>query len=296
MDGASAEHAYDVERARRDPRVNRQVETLLAPVEQEMRAYAPYVNPFAVFLEGLYFMHTAYDASDLERARVSMRRVAGMSASAALDEEADRAERAAAGDPPGPATYVILETGRAATRDEVRIDIPLYLVSGRVGYIGAAFPQLRFHGGHLRSIEVEADGASRSTVTVCRMDSVIAREFHDEWPAVLTRTLLASATKAVAGYALERAAEEHGELARAIARLVSIGYQVAVNRADLRSWTTLPKEFQFVRIENPPDGSLILRAGNEKRRVEIEPDQVNIVYVRSVSASSPLHIHTFTLP
>jgi hypothetical protein len=42
-----------------------------------LKAYADYVNPFTVYLDGLYFMADAADASDLERARKSFERVVG---------------------------------------------------------------------------------------------------------------------------------------------------------------------------------------------------------------------------
>jgi len=42
-----------------------------------LKAYANYVNPFTVYLDGLYFMADAMDGSDLERARKSFERVVG---------------------------------------------------------------------------------------------------------------------------------------------------------------------------------------------------------------------------
>ena len=47
------------------------------PNLDNLKAYADYVNPFTVYLDGLFFMADAADGSDLERARKSFERVVG---------------------------------------------------------------------------------------------------------------------------------------------------------------------------------------------------------------------------
>ena len=67
-------------------------------------------------------------------------------------------------------------------------------------------------------------------------------------------------------------------------------YQAAVNIADERTWTTLPKEFQVCRFSTPPDRKIVLETpdGIQKIPVTIEDGTINIVYVKSITATSPL--------
>ena len=67
-------------------------------------------------------------------------------------------------------------------------------------------------------------------------------------------------------------------------------YQAAVNIADERTWTTLPKEFQVCRFSTPPDRKIVLETpdGIQKIPVTIGDGTINIVYVKSITATNPL--------
>ena len=66
--------------------------------------------------------------------------------------------------------------------------------------------------------------------------------------------------------------------------------QAAVNIADERTWTTLPKQFQVCRIPTPSDRKIELETpgGGQRIPVTIEDGAINIVYVKSITATSPL--------
>ena len=71
---------------------------------------------------------------------------------------------------------------------------------------------------------------------------------------------------------------------------------VMINIADTRSWTTLPKEFQVARIPTPADRKLVLATpGAAPVDVTVADGIVNVVYVKSVVASSPLLVSQFKL-
>jgi hypothetical protein len=67
-------------------------------------------------------------------------------------------------------------------------------------------------------------------------------------------------------------------------------YQAAVNIADERTWTTLPKEFQVCHFPTPPDRKIELETPGWRQKipVTIEDGTINIVYVKSITATSPL--------
>lgn len=292
----NSEQREVIARTQADPRFNQAVSSLSRGLEG-FRAYADFVNPFTVYLDGLFFLHAGEGAADLERALKSLRRVREVAGdNPAVAADLALAEARAAGRPveTGPLTYVIFETGRAASREQVRLDIPILVVD--VSYVGAAFPQLVFHADHERTLHVEAGSARQSTALVASMDAIVAEDFRNELPAIITKTLISTAAKAAAGWAVSDAARRQDEGLGLLARLVTAAVQAAVNIADTRSWTTLPKEFQVVRLNTPPDRTVTLTvSGQAPRRVSLIDAEVNVVYVKSTRAGGPLWINQFRL-
>lgn len=67
-------------------------------------------------------------------------------------------------------------------------------------------------------------------------------------------------------------------------------WQAANNIADERTWMTLPKEFQVCRFSTPPDRKIVLETpdGTQKIPVTIGDGTINLIYVKSITATNPL--------
>lgn len=298
LQGAGGQSAvYDPDRALTDPRTAAGLQAALDASLAHLQPYGDYVNPFSVLLDGLFFTALGENGSDWERGRKSFERVAGMvPENPYVRADLALARAVAEGQSVGDLTYVIFETGTGPWRDEVRIDIPTFVVSSRLAYVGASFPRLEFNDDHIGTLAIRAAGQSFSTATVASMDSVVANDFKNEWPAIVTRTILTTATKAVAQATLQKQLNDHndalGSLLGAVgATLVNMGTTIA----DTRTWTTLPKEFQYARLATPPDRRLTLTAGAQSRTISLEPGSINVVYVKSMSSASPLLVAQFVL-
>ena len=306
-----------IDMAEQDPKFKSEMRTSYANLDN-LKAYADYVNPFTVYLDGLFFMAQATDNSDLERARKSLERVVGFDPdNPYVKQDLATVNDLINGKPLTPTTYVIFETGRAPVRDQIRIDIPIFFT--KVSYVGAAFPTLKFQGDYVASLTVTADnalaaagdtntaagsvatntadGLPATTSLVASMDSVIGRDFKNELPTVITKTIVAAVVKAVASYTANQAVSGQPDWLRAIVQLSTIGYQVAVNIADERTWTTLPKEFQVCHFLTPPNRKIELETpgGGQKIPVTIGDGTINIVYVKSITAASPLLVSQMRL-
>src|SRR6267154_746011 len=66
-----------IQRAQNDPGLQAQIQNSSTNLNN-LKPYAAYVNPFTVYLDGLFFMTDAADSSDLERAHKSFLRVMEM--------------------------------------------------------------------------------------------------------------------------------------------------------------------------------------------------------------------------
>lgn len=313
-----------------DKRFKNQFDNYYADLNQ-LRAYADYVNPASVYLDGLFFMAQATGNSDLERARNSFERTRSMiGENKFIQQDLETVQQLINGQPISATTYVIFETGQAPLRDQIRIDLPLFLITPGVPYVGAAFPKLRYRDNYLSVLNVSfkqsearqnsplhpgkktqeviklreqrhrpitTEEMTESTALLSSMDNVIAREFKNELPVIITKTLVASAIKAAATYGASRAASQKSDTAGLITLIAGAIYQAAMNQADLRTWTTLPKEIQFCRFCTPANRKIELAPpySGYKLPVTIDEGLINVVWVKSVSRGSPLLVNQFKL-
>lgn len=288
--------SYDSDKAQSDSKTGPALNAVLAQSTANMVSYGDYVNPFAVFLDALFFAVDGEGGSDLERGRKSMERVALMVPdNPYVKEDLALATAAAEGKALDGVTYVFFETGSGPDRDEEKIQIPTFLVSSRLAYVGAAFPKLKFNSNYVGALGVKSGEQTISTATLASMDSVIANDFKNEWPIVVTKTLVSTATKAIVQSSAQKTADHAGMMAGLVSKVALTALNSATTHADTRVWSTLPKEFQYARVSTPADRQLSLAAGNDTQAVTLVPGSVNIVYVKSISPSSPLLISQFAL-
>lgn len=295
-DGKSA--AYDTQEAYADPQTGPALQAALDESIARMQPYGDYVNPFAVFLDGLYYSVLGVDGSDWERGRKSFERVAGMvPENLYLVSDLEAATAAAEGQSIEGMTYVIFETGTAPSRGQTRIDIPTFLVTSRLAYVGASFPKLEYNDDYVSRLFITLDDEHRiGTFVVSSMDSVVANDFKNAWPLVVTKTLITTATKAIIQGAIQKeVSKRSGWAGSLIGAVVASAASGATNIADTRTWTSLPKEFQYARIKTPEDRELVLEVGNEEKTVTLEPGSVNVVYVKSASSTAPVFVSQFVL-
>ncbi len=303
-----------VDKAAKDPKFQSAVQDSTTNIAN-VKVYADYVNPFTVYLDGLYFMANATGSSDYERALKSLERMTSfVDGNEYISQDLATAKDLANGGKLTPTTYVIFETGCAPIRDQVRIDIPIII--SKVSYIGAAFPTIKPQGNFLPYLTVAADGSNYVTKTICNMDSVVVRDFKNEQPVVIAKTIASAVAKATAAYVANDAGRQQGDVAGLLVQLSTAIYQMAVNIADTRTWTTLPKEFQICRFPTPANGKIELSTPNgirmnvvlgagEGTKIDLTSDKtqsslngsglINVVYVKSITAGTPLLVSQFKL-
>lgn len=303
-----------IQKAQENPKFQAELQSSMSGIN-DIKVYADYVNPFTVYLDGLYFMANAAGTSDLERADKSLQRVASVVPdNKYVKEDVAAAQNLLNGKPLTPTTYVIFETGCAPIRDQQRIDIPI--IFSKVSYVGAAFPTIVPQGNYQPVLTVTAGGTSYNTETVANMDSIVVKDFKNELPVVIIKTIAATVTKAVAAYVANDAARQQNDTVGLVVQLLTAGYQMAVNIADTRTWTTLPKEFQVCRFPTPADGKIELSTPNGMKmpvtlmsgngaKIDLTSANaqaslnsggaVNVVYVKSITSGTPLLVSQFKL-
>ena len=299
-EGSNQNLNVDIAAVNRDSKFKNQFENSYGDLDQ-FKAYAVYVNPLTVYLDGLYFMTHATGGSDLEHARKSFERVLGMiGENKYIRQDMETLQQVVSGKPIPATTYVFFETGQSPEREQIRIDLPLFIITPGVPYVGAAFPKLKYRSDYISALNVSYDGKTEAALLLSNMDAVVAREFKNELPTIITKTLIASAIKAGATYGAYAGVTKGGKKNTGAGLAVLIAgaiYQVAMNQADLRTWTTLPKEFHFCRFPTPDDRKIELEPpfSGYKLPVSVNDGLINVVWVKSLNRGSPLLVSQFKL-
>ena len=258
---------------------NPETQELLAqkyPNLYNFEAYPDFVNPFATYLAGVFFNLVSDHSKAVDLLKESYGMVGD---NAYIAEDFSITENVLDGKGKLDDTiWLIFENGLGPVKKEFRLDIPLFVASDQVKYVGIALPQLEFRDRAYQYLVVEADGKDYETRVVSDMDRVVQTEFSKDFKGILTRAIVSTTAKAIAQYAVEK---KDSSASSSLASLFMVAYSYATTAADVRIWTTLPKDFQVARFPKPKDGKLkVTPAGANPFEINIPGCNNAIVYVR----------------
>ena len=146
--------------------------------------------------------------------------------------------------------YVIFANGQGAALEQEAINSESIMV---------AWPKCSFFPASFANATIAAGGQTVTTVPIADMDAILAEEFSQRLPGIITRTIISTLIKEGAyrgGQVAALAANNDWRVqALTFVAVTVVGsiYRYAMNTADTRSWETLPKEFQVAQIPMPSD-------------------------------------------
>ena len=260
---------------------NPKTQELLAqkyPNLYNFEAYPDFVNPFATYLAGVFFNLVTDHSKAVDLLKESYGMVGDNDY---IAEDLSVTEDILDGKGQlSDTVWLIFENGLGPVKEEFRLDLPLFVETEKVKYVGIALPKLKYREEAYIYLSAEVDGKDYKTSLVSDMDRVIQTEFSKDYKGILTRAIVSATAKAVAQYALDKQDSSTSELAS----IFMAAYSFATTAADVRIWTTLPKNFQVARFPKPSDGQLkVSTPGSVSLEINIPDCNNAIVYVRITS-------------
>ena len=146
--------------------------------------------------------------------------------------------------------YVIFANGQGAALEQLSINSELIML---------AWPKCKFFPSTYYNATVTAGGQNVSTVPLADMDAILAEEYSQRLPGIITRTIISTLVKEGAYRGAQVASlvanNDWRDQAVSFVAVTIVGtvYRYAMNTADTRAWETLPKEFQVAQIPMPFD-------------------------------------------
>lgn len=180
--------------------------------------------------------------------------------------------------------FVIFSHGLAPVKEPLTLPIPIH-----DGIVFASLPVYRFTPSSMTGALVEAGGIHEETTTVCDIDAIAARNLLDEFPILFVKQIVRSYLKARAVGGMAR---EHGEGWAILGTL----FAAVTEQADLRTWSTLPKQIQVARLFVPRTVSEVsIQAVPASTPVTVAiPEGARHVIVLCRQTDAGLSIHTKT--
>ena len=178
--------------------------------------------------------------------------------------------------------YVIFANGKSAAFKQIAVYFPIM----------TAWPMCEFYPAPFDKITVSADGTKHSSMILADMDGILAQEFKERLPGIITRIVLSTLIKEGAYYGGLVAIwkSDMNPVVKCIVwcsvAIGGAGYRTAMNTADTRTWEILPKEFQLTQFPMPKNRKLTVNFGNGGTVKEVViPDDCRsaIVYVNAPS-------------
>ena len=261
----------------------------LDPIEKEysnlfaFKPYPDFINPFSTYLAGIYFLNVKDYRKAVNLLKESYGMIKGLDPGYkyVLDDfkTAYRLKRSLKARRKK-YTWVIFLNGKSPVKIEKKIEIPLFLLSDDIFYTGIALPSLQMNPAAFDYLSV-SNGLNRplKTKRVASMDRIIKTEFKKRFNTVVTRALMRTATQTVVQKQLKDKLGFFGALGAAV-------YQSTMNKADLRSWNLLPKEFQTARIRTGKKIIIKTPKGTKIASIKTDPKKNYIIFVTIPSNKS----------
>jgi uncharacterized protein len=231
-------------------------------------AYPDFVNPFTTYISGIYFLLNGDNSKskDLLKESVSMNPKNKQILADFKFSDKNLLKKSKEN-----YAWVIFENGQGMVKDEIRIDIPLFLFTSKVQYTGIALPKIVEKTSAYEYLDVNG----QKTEVICNMDNVIKTEFKKKFPGIVTEAVMNTVVKTLAQTELNKKTGIVGGIAGAL-------YQGMTNKADVRSWTALPKNFQSVRVKID-DNPIVIKnnMGNVIKSVMIPKGKNAMIYVKT---------------
>ena len=160
---------------------------------------------------------------------------------------------------------VIFEQGIVNAKEEAKLNLPIFKSNSNVKFFTFALPVYRGRLSMHAPLNISIDGKSYLSQEIVRLQSLATKELKDNLPGLVTRQALRLVAKEQLRQKMKKSGGDIGNI------LASL-YNVASEKADTRSWSSLPDNIQIMRLNNIDVGhkKLVISYAGKKEVIEID--------------------------
>ncbi|MDD3155258.1 MAG: hypothetical protein PHS41_10350 [Victivallaceae bacterium] len=260
------------------------------------KGYGGFLNPAAIFLSGLGSIRD----ENYDNARIDFQRLyEAMPQNPMIQQYYVSVLRAADRPIPAPlgkvkpfdfpldrdCVYLVFANGVSAAFKQIAVYFPIM----------TAWPMCEFYPAPFEKITAHVNNAQYPSMILADMDGILAQEFKERLPGIVTRIVLSTLIKEGAKYAGTYVAARQNIFVGIGVYIGSSIYTAVMNTADTRTWEILPKEFQLTQFPMPADRKLSIDVGAKKVALEIPSDARSAIIFVNAPSQKNLSCHIFPL-
>ncbi|MCI6988431.1 MAG: hypothetical protein MR902_02525 [Campylobacter sp.] len=242
----------------------------ISEVKPNFTIYADFLNPFATYFAGLFFVISG-EQKGLDLLKEASRMLPNntqIQSDIAYFKHSRKQKQ----------IWLIYENGMSAGLKESSITLPLFLIDNDMSFISFALPTLTLPKQSFNRVLLNG----KEINFISSLDSVIATEYKNTLPLKLTKEVARAVIKASSSYALRQNNDSWSDL---VAAAIDI-FGFATARADIRYIPTFPSNFSVVSVPNL--GVARIEFGGDRDTINLNlPQNKNIIiYIKSVNPNS----------
>ena len=184
---------------------------------------------------------------------------------------------------------ILFEQGIVNPKDEVKLNLPIIGTSksysrGRsynsidsVKFFSFALPVYRDNLTPTRPLVTSINGVIYQSEEIIRLQSLAAKNLKDQLPGLVTRQALRLIAK-------EQVRQEMAKQ-NDIANIIASVYNLASEKADTRSWSSLPNNVQLLKLDLPVGQhqlQLSVLGKQEIVEISVNPNRITLINLKSI--------------
>lgn len=173
---------------------------------------------------------------------------------------------------------VLYEQGAINTKQELRLNLPLFTRDDDMRFYSFSLPVYREASEASQPLYLHHEQQVIQADDIVVLQSLASKVLRDQLPSLVTRQALRLIAKEKLR---KKMSKEGGDVGNILASL----YSMASERADTRSWLTLPKKIQLLKV-NLPAGTHTLNLehsnGSSLVEVVVNPNRLSLINVTTV--------------
>ncbi len=173
---------------------------------------------------------------------------------------------------------IVYEAGLIEAKDEVALNIPLYGIWESNRIISFSLPVYHGQQSATTPLAVSYNDKSYQSEQIVRLQSLAAKELDENLPGLVVRQLLRIMAKEEMRHQMTKEAGDFGNLLATI-------YNIASERADTRSWSTLPDNVQILKMNmSKGEQQLAVNVNGQTELIDIKvnPNRITLINLTNI--------------
>jgi len=184
---------------------------------------------------------------------------------------------------------VLIEQGIINSKQEVSFQLPIFTSHNDVRFYGFALPIYPNNLQQYSGLSLNYQGKQYQSQEIVRLQSLAAKQLQDNMPAIVTRQIVRLVAKEEIRQQMSRKGGDFGNILATI-------YNIASEKADTRSWSTLPDSIHILRLDLAPGKHDVeLTINGTKRTITVEINENRQTLLTSTSINKYTYYQSLNL-